>query len=98
GGGPGGPGFAGGPWCAMTLLSMLSVILLPRQFQVMVVENVDERHVKRAAWLSSLSLLVITLCVLPIAFGGLLRGGSGADAETFVLSLPRSGAADALVL
>jgi hypothetical protein len=24
---------------------MLSVIFLPRQFQVMVVENVDERHV-----------------------------------------------------
>ena len=37
--------FAGGQWFALTLLSMLSVIFLPRQFQVMVVENVDERHV-----------------------------------------------------
>ena len=90
--------FAYDQWFALTLLSMLSVILLPRQFQVMVVENVDERHVKRAAWVFPLYLLVINLFVLPIAFGGLLRGGSGADAETFVLSLPRSGGADALAL
>ena len=33
-------------WFALTLLAMLSVIFLPRQFQVMVVENVDERHVQ----------------------------------------------------
>jgi Na+/proline symporter len=26
------------------------VIFLPRQFQVTVVENVNERHLKRAAW------------------------------------------------
>jgi hypothetical protein len=42
--------FAYAQWFALTLLSMLSVIFLPRQFQVMVVENVDERHLKRAAW------------------------------------------------
>ena len=35
-------------WFGLTLLAMLSVIFLPRQFQVMVVENVDERHLKRA--------------------------------------------------
>jgi Na+/proline symporter len=42
--------FAGGQWFALTLLSMLSLFFLPRQFQMMVVENVDERHVRRAAW------------------------------------------------
>ena len=84
--------FAGGQWFALTLLAMLSVILLPRQFQVMVVENVDERHVKRASWLFPLYLLAINLFVLPIALGGLLHfsntGSGAANPETFVLSLP----------
>jgi Na+/proline symporter/nitrogen-specific signal transduction histidine kinase len=81
--------FAGGQWFALTLLAMLSVIFLPRQFQVMVVENVDERHVKRATWAFPLYLLLINLFVLPIALGGLLHFGPGqANPETFVLSLP----------
>jgi Na+/proline symporter/nitrogen-specific signal transduction histidine kinase len=81
--------FAGGQWFALTLLAMLSVFFLPRQFQVMVVENVDERHLKRASWAFPLYMLLINLFVLPIALGGLLHFGSGrADPETFVLSLP----------
>ena len=83
-----GKAFAYEQWFALTLLSMLSVIFLPRQFQVMVVENVDERHLKRAAWVFPLYLLLINLFVLPIALGGLLHFGAGADAEGFVLSLP----------
>ena len=90
--------FAYDQWFALMLLAMLSVILLPRQFQVMVVENVDERHIRRAAWAFPAYLLLINLFVLPIALGGLLYFGSaggqagpiglGADPETFVLSLP----------
>jgi Na+/proline symporter/nitrogen-specific signal transduction histidine kinase len=81
--------FAGGQWAALTLLAMLSVLFLPRQFQVMVVENVDERHVQRATWAFPAYLLLINLFVLPIALGGLLHfGRGGADPETFVLSLP----------
>jgi Na+/proline symporter/nitrogen-specific signal transduction histidine kinase len=81
--------FAGGQWFALTLLAALSLLFLPRQFQVMVVELVDERHLKRATWAFPLYLLLINLFVLPIALGGLLHfGKSGADAETFVLSLP----------
>ena len=75
-------------WFAMTLLSMLSVIFLPRQFQVMVVENVDEQHLRRAAWVFPLYLLLINLFVLPIALGGLLHLGPGSNAEGYVLLLP----------
>lgn len=76
-------------WFALTVLSMLSVLFLPRQFQVMVVENVDERHLRRAMWVFPLYLLLINLFVLPIALGGLLHFGPGlTDAEAFVLSLP----------
>ena len=52
---------------------MLAIVLLPRQFQVTVVENVDERHLNRAIWLFPLYLLAINLFVLPIALGGLVR-------------------------
>jgi Na+/proline symporter/nitrogen-specific signal transduction histidine kinase len=82
-------GFAWTQWFALTLLSMLSVIFLPRQFQVMVVENVRESHLRRAAWVFPLYLLAINLFVLPIALAGLLYFGPGqANADNFVLSLP----------
>ena len=91
--------FAAGQWAALTLLAGLSVLFLPRQFQVMVVENVDERHVRRATWAFPAYLLLINLFVLPIAIGGLLHfGPGGADPETFVLSLPLDGGAPALAL
>jgi Na+/proline symporter/signal transduction histidine kinase len=81
--------FAYEQWFALTLLSMLSVVFLPRQFQMMVVENVAEQHLRRAAWVFPLYLLLINLFVLPIALGGLLHFGPGRmDADSFVLSLP----------
>ena len=83
------PAFAYEQWFALTLLAALSVLLLPRQFQVMVVENVDERHLKRAAWVFPLYLLLINLFVLPIAIGGELAfGPRQMDPDGFVLSLP----------
>ena len=82
-----GTGYGG--WVWLSVLSMLAILFLPRQFQVAVVENVDERHVQRAMWLLPLYLLVINLFVLPLAIAGLLRFGGGAvDADTFVLALP----------
>ena len=76
-------------WLGLTLLAMFSVVFLPRQFQVMVVENVDERHLRRAVWVFPAYLLLINLLVLPIAVGGLLYfEGREVNPETFVLSLP----------
>ncbi len=94
-----GSSFAWAQWFALTLLSMLSVLFLPRQFQIMVVENVRESHLRRAAWLFPLYLLVINLFVLPIALGGLLYFGPGKmNPETFVLSLPLAAGQHALAL
>ncbi len=100
--------FAADQWFALVLLAMLSVIFLPRQFQVMVVENVDERHVRRAAWAFPAYLLAINIFVLPVAMGGLLTFGPGGDAagagaaaanpENFVLSLPLAAGAPWLAL
>jgi Na+/proline symporter/signal transduction histidine kinase len=84
---PLGQGYTG--WFSLTLLAGMAILVLPRQFQIAVVENVNEAHLKRAAWLFPLYLLLINLFVLPIALGGLLHfPGPGVDADTFVLTLP----------
>ncbi|MFH2059157.1 MAG: sensor histidine kinase [Pseudomonadota bacterium] len=80
-------GFSG--WYSGLFLSMLAVIFLPRQFQVIVVENVDEKHLNKAIWLFPLYLLIINIFVIPIAFGGLLTlsGETSVDADFFALLL-----------
>ncbi len=76
-------------WAWLTILSMMAIMFLPRQFQVAVVENVDEKHLNKAVWLFPVYMLAINIFVLPIAFGGLLRFPDGSvDADTFVLTLP----------
>jgi Na+/proline symporter/nitrogen-specific signal transduction histidine kinase len=82
-------------WVAITLLAMAAIVVLPRQFQILVVENVNESHLKKATWLFPLYLLMINIFVLPIAFAGLLQFRPGdVDADTFVLTLPmKEGAA-----
>ena len=82
-------GSSDGDWVWMTLLSMLAFWFLPRQFQVAVVENVDERHLRTSSWLLPLYLLVINIFVLPIALAGRLTlGSTGASADGYVLALP----------
>ena len=88
-----------GSWWSLTMLSMLSVMLLPRQFQIAVVENVNEQHLRKAVWLFPLYLLLINIFVLPIALGGMLHFPLGnVDADTFVLTLPMAQRHEALTL
>ena len=76
-------------WVWLTILSMLAIMFLPRQFQVTVIENVDESHLKKAIWVFPAYMLLINIFVLPIAFGGRLHfPGGDVDADTFVLTLP----------
>jgi len=94
---PSGQDFTG--WFSLTLLAGLAILFLPRQFQVAVVENVNESHLKRATWLFPLYMLLINLFVLPIALGGLLYfKGKGVDADTFVLTLPMAQRQEGLAL
>src|SRR5436305_8008764 len=79
---------AGIDWIALTFLAMAAIICLPRQFQVMVVENVDPRHLDRALWLFPAYLIAINLFVVPIALAGLLTVPAGTDPDTLVVALP----------
>ena len=94
-----GGGMSYGTWAALTFLSMLSIMLLPRQFQIAVVENVNEAHLRKATWLFPLYLLAINVFVLPIAVGGMIHFPDGSvDADTFVLTMPMAHEQQALAL
>ncbi|MCH8567352.1 MAG: hypothetical protein LAT67_03780 [Balneolales bacterium] len=76
-------------WFWLTLISMFAILLLPRQFQVAVIENISVRHVDTAVWLFPLYLLLINLFVIPIALAGLILFPAGTvDADTFVITIP----------
>ncbi|MCB1465216.1 MAG: hybrid sensor histidine kinase/response regulator, partial [Nitratireductor sp.] len=91
-------GFDVGNFAILTLLSFLVFLLLPRQFHVTVVENHSERELKRARWLFPAYLVGINLFVIPIAVAGLIRFGSPANADLFVLTLPTSAGNDVISL
>ena len=81
------------------LLSMLAIMFLPRQFQVAVVENVNENHIAKAIWLFPLYMLAMNLFVVPVAFGGVMHfPAAGVDPDTFVLTLPMIERHEALAL
>ncbi|MCF6526330.1 hypothetical protein [Streptomyces sp. JJ36] len=87
-----------GTWVWLTVLSMLAIVLLPRQWQISVVENVDEKHLKRAMWLFPLYLFANSVFMLPITAGGLLQFGADVDADTYVLAMPMAEGQQALAL
>ncbi len=77
-------------WFSMLFLSTGAIMLLPRQFHVLVIENSREEHIKDAMWRFPAYLFLINLFVVPIAFGGLLLSGGSKGADYFVLTLPLS--------
>ncbi len=78
----------GARWVSLTFLSAAAFLTLPRMFQVLVVENADERQLATAAWAFPLYLLLMSLFVVPIAVVGLARLPEGANPDLFVLTLP----------
>src|SRR5690606_20484146 len=78
-------------------LSASAIVCLPRMFQVLVVEQTDERNLTTAVWAFPLYLALISLFVLPIAIAGLDRL-PGEDPDLFVLTLPLSAGANGVAL
>lgn len=82
-------------WFSLSVVSFFAILFLPRQFHVMVVENSDEAHLKKAMWLFPLYLLLINLFVPAIAWGGLLNGVGGLK-DAFIITIPHSMGMDLL--
>jgi hypothetical protein len=75
-------------WVALTALSAAAFLCLPRMFQVLVVENQDERHLQIASWAFPLYLMLMSLFVVPIAVIGLDLMPAGSNPDLFVLTVP----------
>jgi Na+/proline symporter/signal transduction histidine kinase len=84
-----------GTWLVMTALSGFAIIMLPRQFYVMIVENRAESELRTATWVFPLYLIAINLFVLPVALAGLVLVGNATSSDLYVLSLS---AATAMVI
>ncbi|MDO8882725.1 ATP-binding protein, partial [Pseudotabrizicola sp.] len=87
-----------GRWAGLLFAAGAAVICLPRMFQVMVVENADERHLATASWAFPLYLFAMSLFIVPIAVMGLERLPSSANPDMFVLTLPLSEGQGALAM
>ncbi|MGB0855001.1 MAG: ATP-binding protein [Pikeienuella sp.] len=85
-------------WVTLIFLSATAIICLPRMFQVIVVENVDERHLATASWAFPLYLFLMSLFVLPIAIAGLSELPAGSNPDLFVVTVPLSKGQDALAI
>ncbi|MEO1273939.1 MAG: ATP-binding protein [Pseudomonadota bacterium] len=85
-------------WFTMTLLAGAAVLCLPRQFQVTVVENSDERHLVTASWMFPLYMFLMSLFVLPLAIAGQAFLPPGSNPDLYVIELPLAFDQQALAL
>ncbi|SIT82524.1 hypothetical protein SAMN05421665_1481 [Yoonia rosea] len=79
-----------GRWISLIFLSGAAFLCLPRMFQVLVIENADERHLHIASWAFPLYLFMMSLFVVPIAVIGLDLMPAGSNPDLFVLTVPLS--------
>lgn len=72
-----------------TVVAMLAILCLPRQFHVMVVENAEYRDFNTARWAMPAYLIIASAFVVPIAAAGLLQiGGDQVNPDMLILHLP----------
>lgn len=85
-------------WLTTLGLSIAAIVCLPRQFQVTVVENSDEDHLRVASWAFPAYMLAMSLFILPIAVFGLTRMPEGSNPDMFALTVPMAFGQDGLAL
>lgn len=78
-----------GAYATATLLGMIAMFCLPRQFHILMVESNSEQDIKTVRYIVPLYLGAVTFCLLAVGVGGYLLMPSGMRyAEHFVLNLP----------
>ncbi|MFA9419656.1 MAG: ATP-binding protein [Gammaproteobacteria bacterium] len=59
-----------GRWATLMLLSFAAAFLLPRQFHMIFVENIDKKGLNTASWAFPLFLLLLNISIPPILWAG----------------------------
>lgn len=77
-------------WFFMIALSFLAIFLLPRQFQVAVVEQSSFKQIKKGVWVFPFYLLLFNVFVIFIAWGGLIILGDQVNYDYITMLIPLS--------
>lgn len=85
-------------WVTTLVLSIAAIVCLPRQFQVTVVENSDENHLRVAGWAFPAYMMLMSVFILPIAIYGLTVMPADANPDMFALTLPLAAGQNGLAL
>jgi len=85
-------------WTTLIFLSAFAIICLPRMFQVMVVENHNEKQLALASWAFPTYLFIMCLFVMPIAIFGLGTLGADSNPDLYVITVPLSQGYDWLAI
>ena len=85
-------------WLTTMVLSIAAIVCLPRQFQVTVVENSDENHLRVAGWAFPAYMMAMSIFILPIAIHGLTVMPEGSNPDMFALTLPLAAGQNGLAL
>ncbi|WP_375691013.1 ATP-binding protein [Pseudooceanicola sp. LIPI14-2-Ac024] len=89
---------ATGRWAGLIFLAAAAFLCLPRMFQVLVVENDDESHLRTATWAFPAYLMMMSLFVVPIAVTGLELLPEGSNPDLFVLTVPLAAGQEGLAM
>ncbi|WP_292011199.1 ATP-binding protein [Chryseobacterium sp.] len=77
-------------WMILCMISATAICILPRQFHTAIVENRQEKHIKTAIWFFPLYLLIFTVFIFPIAWGGrLIFDGEKVNPEFYSILIPQ---------
>ncbi|SHF44901.1 ATP-binding protein [Chryseobacterium vrystaatense] len=77
-------------WMVLCMISATAICILPRQFHTAIIENRQEKHIKTAIWFFPLYLLIFTIFIFPIAWGGrLIFDGQKVNPEFYSILIPQ---------
>ncbi|HCN49110.1 MAG TPA: sodium:proline symporter [Chryseobacterium sp.] len=77
-------------WMVLCMISATAICILPRQFHTAIVENRQEKHIRTAVWFFPLYLLIFTIFIFPIAWGGrLIFDGQKVNPEFYSILIPQ---------
>ncbi len=77
-------------WMVLCIISATAICILPRQFHTAIIENRQEKHIRTAIWFFPLYLLIFTVFIFPIAWGGrLIFDGQKVNPEFYSILIPQ---------
>ncbi|MEA3538373.1 MAG: PAS-domain containing protein [Pseudomonadota bacterium] len=92
------PAGIGIDFLVVTLLSMMAIVCLPRQFYIGVIEAASVQDVRRSRLPFAAYLVVTSLVVIPIALAATALVPAGASADLLVLEMPLAAGAEAIAI